>query len=555
MKNMMHSNAKAAVLLIAGCLITILGLVWNYDPSLINPDAIEQTSVALNLLNGNGIRTSIVYYDYHYLTGQIPATETIFPPGYAVLLAFVMTVGVPQQYAGVVIASISLLLSAFVLADLLKRQGCTAPVSAGITLIWLFTSLNWQVAIAGLTEPTFVLFTLLSVRAVHIGLIDDQRRFLWIFWSGVWAAAAFLVRYAGVVFIACIGAYLLFYSILDRNRKRSIVSLIAFAIMPAVVVALTFARNLLLTGDLTGGQFIHAEQMLMLATVKLIYWALIESFDLPRSLSASLDEAFILLVSMVLAIGVYTKGKAFFGDRRQSGQAHIFIACNSVPIMSSLYLCGTTAFLTYSISNVTAYFATPRYFLPMLPYALIVLAYFTLSTSPTAPAPSIQRKITFVFSVIILLVLIAGRVTTHFGDVQGWDPDRRYMEIEFALNQHLSATPIIELLHKQSLDAPLLSNEPHRVYWLTNQPTIGLASGWYSTTQWTSERVNQLARQYGIKYIIFFPRLFAARSYDSQWNENQHFFRDLVQGQIPSFVRVVVSLPEIYVYETTFSKF
>lgn len=534
------NNTTTFIVLIASCLIVLLGLAWHYDSSLINGDTVEHTSVALNLLSGNGFRTSIVYWDNQYLAGGMPTPQTVFAPGYPVLIAFMLIMGVPQQYAAVIVASISLLLSAFVLENLLRRQGCVASISVGIAIIWLFTLLNWQVALAGLTEPTFVLFTLLALQAVHIGL-REQQKILWMFWAGVWVSAAFLIRYTGIFFIATIGAYLL-VCIICNDFRKALFSFLAFSGIPTIVVLTVFTRNMFLTGDLTGGQFGKSDQTPVLEAIKHVYWALCEGFNLP-DLPVHADEVIIVLIVLGMAIIAYTKFATLFAEH-QSWRVYVLDAEYSVPIISFFYLFWVSVFIYYFSSKIAMFFASGRYFLPLLPFALI-LAFYLLDTSTFSLTP-ITKKIAVAVNVILCFLLLLGRIESHISNTGLLKPYGD-VEIRSILNQHVNGITAIEFLRRQSPDTPVISNLPLRYFWLTNRPVIGFAPAQYSKTEWTVERVRQIAGQYKAKYVVFFPSFFFMD--DIFNNSNQHFFFDLKNKRVPSFLHLIFISPKVEIYE------
>jgi hypothetical protein len=139
-----------------------------------------------------------------------------------------------------------------------------------------------------------------------------------------------------------------------------------------------------------------------------------------------------------------------------------------------------------------------------------------------------------------------GRIEAHLGYGIVWNYYRDN-EIKSILKKHVSDTTLIDLVSRHSANIPIITNAQFRFYWLTNQPVIGFATVNYSKTEWTIERVRQITEQYKVKYVIFFPKLFAMD--DLEKNKNQHFFIDVMNKKIPSFLRMVFTCPEVEIYQ------
>ena len=69
-----------AWLLLAAAAVSV-NTVRHSGP-IVSDDSFQYLSIAENLADGNGIRTSIVHFDQERSHGEIPAPVTWFPAGY-----------------------------------------------------------------------------------------------------------------------------------------------------------------------------------------------------------------------------------------------------------------------------------------------------------------------------------------------------------------------------------------------------------------------------------------------------------------------------------------
>ena len=104
----------------------VIALCWRTsDGPQLGNDGYQYLSVADNLLDGNGPSTSIIHFDEQQYLGTLPAPQTVFPPGYSVLVAAARWTGLSPVIAGasVSIGAIILLVFIFVIIAYRLRFG------------------------------------------------------------------------------------------------------------------------------------------------------------------------------------------------------------------------------------------------------------------------------------------------------------------------------------------------------------------------------------------------------------------------------------------------
>src|SRR5205814_613629 len=86
---------------------TLVGFVTLYDPSFIDIDGAFFVSAGKNLASGRGFTTSILWHEEQYRLGRMPAPQTVFPPGYPLLIALVSRLGADPPYAAFLVSLVS----------------------------------------------------------------------------------------------------------------------------------------------------------------------------------------------------------------------------------------------------------------------------------------------------------------------------------------------------------------------------------------------------------------------------------------------------------------
>ena len=226
----------AALAALAFALVVARGA--TYGPAL-DTDSVNYIRVADNLLDGEGFTRR------HSARGAEPYVS--WPPLYPLLLAAAHLLGL-ELLSGIHLSGAAFFaLTVFVVGGYAGRHlrsrflRVWTPVAAALSLP--FAEWAWR----GVSEPPFVLFTLLALILLGRFLEDGKRACL--AWSAVFAGLAFSTRYFGVVLLVFAGALLLLRrGARGREKLRNAAAYIAIAGLP---MTLWFARNYFVTGALT----------------------------------------------------------------------------------------------------------------------------------------------------------------------------------------------------------------------------------------------------------------------------------------------------------------
>jgi hypothetical protein len=175
---------------------------------------------------------------------------TQFPPGYPVVVRLVMIPGLSWQTAARTICILTA--GALVVATAaVARRVVSSPVLRGTVIVTAvvaptFTTINRM----AWTEPLFIV-VMLALVAVLIDIdhaaAPPTRRLL-VTLAGL-TSAAVLLRYAGLGLVPGVAASL---ALIGRRRHQWLGGVVAYVSMSAIVPALWFMRNLVVSGDIGG---------------------------------------------------------------------------------------------------------------------------------------------------------------------------------------------------------------------------------------------------------------------------------------------------------------
>lgn len=247
----------AAILACFTCLVFNL-LAWSlWNSTYIFVDGVQYLSTAKNWLDGHGFSTNTLMYTPHF-QGVLPAPQTVWPPGYPLLIALTSMVGIPIQTAALLLNLFFLAASALLTLAILLR--CKIAFSSAVlfTLLFYCTAIPWVYSIGLLTEPVFGTLILAAIAL----LPDPEKDRIWQWFAcGTALALCVTVRYSGVFFAMGVGAGLFVYLVVvfhkDLKRFATGVSLLTLLISISVTCFLALQyRTYLLTGTIrreTGG--------------------------------------------------------------------------------------------------------------------------------------------------------------------------------------------------------------------------------------------------------------------------------------------------------------
>jgi len=167
------------------------------------------------------VATSLVWTAEHHLLGSLPVAQTNMPPGYPVLIALVSELGFEPLRAALLVSVVCFSVIPLVMYQILRAGGQPAVRCLAVSGVWLVLPVVWFNVLACLSEMSYTLLTVLSLACVTRSDRDPANRHAWLFAAGTLAGLSFIVRYAGIVFIASLGVLFLLRAA-HRREARSV---------------------------------------------------------------------------------------------------------------------------------------------------------------------------------------------------------------------------------------------------------------------------------------------------------------------------------------------
>ena len=530
-----HAPALAVVL---AALIAVATLFALADILLINPDTVQLMSTARNLLEGRGLSTSIIYYDPQYDAGGVPVPQTVWPPAYAFMLAAAQALGASPGPVAIAIGVISHALIALLMYAVLRRVGASALVAIAAAVVWLLHTAEWYIVLAAYTEPFFIATTLLSAWCL-LRAEQGGKSVRWLLAAGFAASLALLTRYTGVLWPFVVGLAFLAQALSTRTW-RPIVRAILFGLPAAAALAALLIRNFLLTGRLSGGQYEFGSPAGVVQALRHTYW------EIEPLLGGALAQYPSVLALVMIFCGVAVVA-AYLGLVR-TPEAARGIGARRLMELSAGYVAVTILFLLVNAVLVSSGFLQYRYFVPAVPFALIVIALAVDHAASRTRVPGAARRAQWI---VLLVALTIPAVSLLADFVVQWPPVPQHPAvavIEQALEERLqNGQSLGRALAADSADRrPILAHHEHRVALLTQAPVYGLSDARFTRRVWKTTDVEKLVRERGIAQVLFFPTTYDARAPE---NANTPFFTELQSGSTPTWLQRRYASDLVWIYD------
>jgi 4-amino-4-deoxy-L-arabinose transferase-like glycosyltransferase len=530
----------------AGLVILSWVLAFRFQLANLDNDTAQHVSVAQNLLAGKGLSTSLLFYDEHFQQESLPAAQTIWPPGFPLVLAAILAMGFTVTGAVTLVGAASHVLSSVALFALLRRLEIRRVLAFASAAVWLLWTTELGLVNRGYTEPLYILCTLLGTYAfVRAEQADTQSaRLKWLVTMGAWLGASFLVRYVGILTIgAGLAAVALTTLKRDRFSRTAIANVVAAGIVPALVVAAVFARNWLITRTMTGWPEIYNEPD-PIGALKALLWAIRYQvvgtpgeFDLFWIIG-------VVLVAGVLAASVWLVRRiaAFRGSSwlERLGPAVVF---------SVLYSLITVAFLVALAAVRNPLLLQWRYLVPLVPFALLLLAIVAEAVVRTT-AGATRQAAWGAMSAWLIALACGQAVAIEVGLTNRWlDLRANTLQAALAAPFGSAGVTVAEQLRRDASEAaPILSNEGQGLGLLLQRPTLSLSPRTFANATWDEAAVHELIVQRNVRWIAFLPRLFDPDDFE---NSNRPLFISLARGKPPAWLEQVVATDDLYLYRVT----
>ncbi|PYN80925.1 MAG: hypothetical protein DMD96_12720 [Candidatus Rokuibacteriota bacterium] len=532
-----------AVLIALGS-IAIVIFASLFDGSFVQNDTAQYVSMAENLMAGQGLATSLVWTAEHHLLGGLPVAQTNMPPGYPMLIALVSQLGVEPLRAALLVSVACFSVIPLVLYQILRAGGQPAVRCLAMSGVWLVLPVVWFNVLACLSEMSYTLLTVLSLACVTRSDRDPANRHAWLFAAGTLAGLSFIVRYAGIVFIASLGGLFLLRAA-HRREARSVWNLLLVASPSAALALMLLVRNYWLAGRLAGG-LRGDEGNSTSAVLQSVYWSLSEvsGFSKAGLLRGDLPE-WVLVLFVVSTLGCLTLGLRLTVNwsvlRAPGPQSHAWLAL--------VYVAGTLGAIMIAAKAHASGVVSSRYLVPLVPFALLLVAS-GLDLIHCDPRSRRQRTMAAALRWGAFAVFLVGQVNVA-GYQRGVLLERPYRQIDSALQQPFGSGTLRDFLRQRvAQGAPLLGNEAQLTGAVLDRPAVGLPGPGYTHTIWTEDEARRVVGKYRIAYVLFFPHLFDLSSPDAV---NQTFFRDLKQGRVPPWLEPTFSSASVRLYRVNAS--
>ena len=484
---------SAWMLLAAAC----LGLRLLLLGANLNNDGYQYLSVANNIAVGNGISTSIPFYETELSHGTIPAPSTHFPPGYSLLIAAISALKVRPETAASAVSFLGFVALAPLFLIFARRLGIH-PGAARTALIMLLVDQELLESASSLaTELSFTAMTLAALLLIQISQTAKQDSIAAAVAGGVAAAGAYWIRYAGL-FMAGTLALLCVLRLLQRRRAqfvRAAVSLFTCLLCIAPIIV----RSERLVGSWRG---YNTKYMFHPAGIAKQY--VVSMYHLSFGWGAARYTApfAVLCLGCVIILGV----AAARPDRHMA-------AWISIPaIFAATY---TAAILYLGITSDIGF--GPRMFIPVLPVLLLLG-----SALCTGRQTAIGRPAAVALAYIAVVAFTASNLIASSGTK--------------VPSPHLNPQAAVFGELKAILDADprvLVSSDGQAVGYALHRPVVGLVGDDYGNTRWTEQDVHDLMLRYGACHLLLFP---GANTHDGQ--QSSPFLRSLTAGQHPLWLRL-----------------
>lgn len=509
--------------------LAVIGLITAYDGTLLPNDTAQYLSVARHLVDGEGLKTDLVFFAEHLALGTIPVEQTVFPPGYPLLISIPASLGLSVPDAAFVVTASAFAWVPVVLYLLGLGVGQRPAWALTSALLWIGLVDNWFITWERQSEMPFILFTLLALIALPRDHTDHAAR-PWV--AGLLAAAAVLTRYAGVFFVLAVVAVLGLGWIKQRSW-RSATQLGAFLVGPVVATSWLFWRNLQLVGDFRGGNAYQEIKPVGLVVLK-FYKSVCQILGFTGSGLRSFRVGEVLLVVSFLAIlalwARHRRGQELVpaSERLSHRDSRLYVAAAYVAFSVVLLFC---------LELTTSLEFQPRMVLVLVPFFMVIGAQL-LSTlrlrSNWASTPLL------LLGILLVVTFVAGQRSVV---QQMRSRPNLYLLVDQALSVDFDDSTVKELLRKEiSAEHPLMGTEPQMLGAVLAAPVVGLEPPYYTGRTWTAEEVRELVERYQVEYVVLIPELLEVSS------ERPGFFTGLENAEPPAWLEVVLVDPALRLF-------
>ena len=537
------NGTRISTLLFPLVAVFVAFLLWSLSSVLTyQDDAAQYVSTTTHLLAGNGLRTSVLYYDSQ-LVQSAPAVQTVWPAGFPLVAAvFSAVTGVPADRAVLAVAIFSHIGTALMLLLLMRLIGSNRWLALAVAGAWLMFIPSWLSVTRGLSDPMFQFFSMAAAVAIA-GYFQpwQQRTSLrnasygrrWVLLGTLSVMCAILTRYQAVVLIGpLVAAVTVGRFQLQSLPARLFAGLIA-GLPPVILLGLLFVRNYWITGSLTGGAVSGRGQTLAEVASRIGFVP--ESFRMALMLLLIASCLFCAVIAATLWI-------------RDNRKVRLDVP-NCPPATRAVMVYCLTAYATniglllYLSLTSTVYGIEMRYLAVCMLFLAPPTIWWVARTLGNWAAVQSTRDadrtlVEYGFAGLIVIGSFA-----QLSALQPAFVNRLETAPVAQINQILAANPIAgqsSLSWLRENTTTLMSTHAHSLSLLTRSTVIGVPVPVYTPHVWDEPQIRDLATRHDVSYVVAFRGL-------DTW-----VYRDLVNKMLdnnncPNWLEPVVATPDLVI--------
>lgn len=508
-------------------------LVYVIGIDLISNDGAQYLSTAKNLSNGNGLSTSVLYYDQHFETGLLPAPQGMWPPAYPVFLSFVALFTEQVEIATVIVNLILHGISGWLLYGLVLRTGASERTAFVSLIVFFFVAQGWVNALELRTESLFAVVSLAVLRFLPNTSVGSGTSW---FFIGAGTGLATAIRYVGIIELVAVLVMLLGVGItyiLSKNWTcfvKTAANGLLVTLGASLFIVPTLVRNILITESILprSGEDVGLTLIATLSNFANIAAGL-SGFSAHGSLPN--EARYSVFIVFIVSILVLAGWQCIKRNKRPhvNTVVQVSIWCSIFSLILYLWSSLTNSPTTLNVRYLYTWM------LLSVPFFIWLLATGKVRdfTSLTTPKNRLSGYyLTFVLSVFV------------FGQVDFLISKRHQLSDIAYLKNSIEAKAtgglaIDKLAFQCTVNGgSLLTNRSQQLHrLLRGVPMIGMAKSRYTSTRFDSIHFANIVEQYRVATVILYTKEFAARV--SSDNEQQRIGEIINKlGGAKSFVKV-----------------
>lgn len=441
----------------------------------LDPDSASYLGAASALAHGRGYRIPIA----NWRTSDSTSALAHFPPGYPTAIAIPVTLGAaPTNAARIVNAAAAFVSIALATWFVASVAGIVAALALALTLLVMHAFV--MVHLSVLSEPMFLASIVCVVVAMYAfaRASDERSRLVAAAWSGLAAAVAVLVRYAGISVLIAVSMWtLLSPGPLVMRVRRAIV-----AVLPsAVLFGAWVLRSSLTSGSRsirTLGAYGGVRDTMMMGVSTVVSWLVPLTSDdvLP-------GRGWIALLVLLLLAVIAVRGA------RQARTSAAGAALAAVGLLAASYL------VVLMASRLLADPDIPFDERILVPLFLLVATLAALAAAAWARA---SRKSLRVVAAGLLLAWLAAAGRATEDDIE-WLLENGQ---DFAQAQW-TESPLLQWARANAPRQPLYSNWPAAIVFHLHRPAHDVPND--SSSRMLAEFADTLRAHHGVVLAFDHP--------------------------------------------------